>query len=209
MPDKNAQTIWAEVVERVKDRTISPSLWRALERATGVTVEDRWLVVGFSSADIPLRGHLASGEHRNTIDKAINEVAREPLMLRLIEGTTLADWENAKRREAVTLATREAAQRKKLEEVSAGRSWEVVLEQVSRRYAKIPMRQLPQVRARYLGEAVVIMSEFVDNMFPEGVEMDELAERSLARVIEKIATLVELPAAEVAIHYMRYRGEIK
>jgi hypothetical protein len=209
MPDKNAQAMWAEVVERVKDRTISPSLWRALERATGVTIEDNWLVVGFASADIPQRGHLASGEHRNTIDKVIIEVARRPLTLRLIEGTTLADWENAKKREAVANANREAAQRKKLEEVSAGRSWEVVLEQVSRQYARIPMRQLPQVRAKYVTDAVKIMSDFVDNMFPDGAKMDELAERSLARLIEKVATLVEVPATEVAIFYLRYRGEIK
>jgi hypothetical protein len=209
MPDKNAQAIWAEVVEKVKDRTISPSLWRALEHAVGVTIEDNWFVLGFASADIPLRGHLASGEHRNTIDKVINEVARRPLNLRLIEGTTIADWENAKRREAAANATKEAIQRKRLEEVSAGKSWEEVLEQVSRRYARIPMRQLPQVRARYLQEAVVMMSEAIDRVSPEGEQMDDLAERSLARVIEKIATLVEIPPAEVAIHLLRHRGEIK
>jgi hypothetical protein len=209
MPDMNAETIWAEVVERVKDRTISPSLWHALEQARGVTVEDDWLVVGFSSADIPLRGHLASGEHRNTIDKVINEVARKPLTLRLIEGISPADWENTKRREAVAEAQREAARRKKLEEVSSGKSWEVVLEQVSRQYAKMPMRQLPQVRARYLENAIVMVSEALDTMFPGGEKMDELAERNLARVIEKVSALVEIPATEVALFLLRHRGEIK
>jgi len=209
MPDMNAQEIWAEVVERVKDRTISPSLWNALEQARGVTVEDGLLVVGFSSADMPLRGHLASGEHKNTIDKAISEVARRPLSIRLIEGTSLADWENAKSREAAAEATREAALRRKQQEVRAGKSWEVVMEQVSRQYAKLPMRQLPQVRARYLQDAIVMVSEAIDTMFPQGEVMDELAERSLARVIEKVAALVEIPASEVALYLLRYRGELK
>ena len=209
MPDMNAQAIWAEVVEKVKDRTISPSLWRALERACGVTIEDGWLVVGFSPADMPQRGHLASGEHRNTIDKAINEVAGQQLTLRLIEGTSLADWENAKRREAAAVASREEAQRKKEEEVSAGKSWEVVLEQVSRHYARTHLRQLPQVRANYLQDAVKMMSEAIDRVCPQGEKMDELMERSLARVIEKVSTLVEIPSTEVAIHLLRYRGEIK
>ncbi|MDO8683738.1 MAG: hypothetical protein Q7N50_09685 [Armatimonadota bacterium] len=209
MSDRNVHTIWAEVVEKVKERTISPALWRALEKAQGIIIEDGFLVVGFAPIDYSLRGHLASSEHQNAIIAAVAEVAGQPLRLRLIEGLTIADWENAKKREAAAEAVREAASRKRSVELAAAKTWEGVMEQVSRKYANMPMRQLPQARARYLAEAVQIMSEAMDVLYPSNGQADDLAERSLARLIEKVATLVDLPGAIVADRLLRYRGELQ
>jgi hypothetical protein len=208
MVSKDARFIWAEVVERVKDRTISPALWRALEKAVGVTIEDGQLIIGFTSPDMPMSGHLRSGDHKNTIESCIAEVAGEPLRLRMIEGLTVADWEAAKRREAAAEAARASAARRRAHESEASKTWDVLMEQVSRRYANTPMRQFPQMRAKYLADATQMIVEAMETLYPAGSEVDELAERALARLIEKIATLIDVPSVVVANGILRSRGEI-
>ncbi|MDO8586042.1 MAG: hypothetical protein Q7T82_03290 [Armatimonadota bacterium] len=209
MPDRDAQTIWLEVVEKVKNRTISPALWRALEKAAGVTIEGNSFIVGFHPADFPMRGHLASGEHKNAIDQAIRESSGKPLTMRLIEGTSVADWESAKKREVMAEATRQAAIQRKQEEGTASRTWEILMEKLSRKYAMLPLRQFPQTRARFLAEAAVVVADAMDQYCPRDGQVDEITERGLARLIEKIATLMEMPSTEVAMHVLRCRGELK
>ena len=207
MAVENVQQVWLQVVDMVKHRTVHPSFWRALEMSSGVTTEEDLFVVGFPSAQYPMSGLLLSSEHQNAIEKAIAEVTGEPFRLKVIEGTTLADWALTKRREAASEAARRAADEKRRVEAAAERTWDGVAEQVSRRYAGTPLRQLPQARARYLQEAVRIISDGMDHLYnPESA--DELSERSLARVIEKVATLAELPGPMVALELLRYRESL-
>lgn len=206
---KSAKTIWSEAVEKIKDRTISPTLWRALEKTHGVTMEGGFLVVGLIPADFPMSGHLLSSEHRNTIDVVISEIACEPLRLKVIEGITVGEWETAKKREAVAEASREAAMKRRMEESAAAKTWDGVMEQVSRKYATTPMRQLPQMRARYLVEAITIVVDAMRTLYPQEGAADELTERSFSRLIERLASLVEMPPADIADRILRRRGEIR
>jgi len=208
VPDLDARTVWLEAVEKVKDRTIKPTLWRALEQASGVIIEGGQLVIGFSPADMPMASHLRSSDHKNTIESAICEVAGRPMTMRVIEGLTVGDWESTKLREASAQAVRESEAQRRMAEVAAGRTWDGVLEQVSRKYARTPLRQLPQMRARYLAQAVDLIVEAMNTLYPSDGRRDELAERAFARVVERVATLVETPAVEVAERILRRRGEI-
>lgn len=209
MPEQNAKSIWAEAVEKVKDRTISPTLWRALEKAVGVVIEDGFFVVGFAPQDMPMSGHLFSSEHKNTIEAVIAELTGSQLRLRIMEGSSTADWENAKARQLAAEAARQVTLQRKMEESAASRTWDGVLEHVSRHYSSMTLRQLPQQRARYLSEAVVIISDALDVLYPSGSAVDERSERLLARVIERVATTIDLSAVEVADRLLRYRGDIK
>ncbi len=207
MPVENVQKVWLEVVEIVKHRTVHPNFWRALEISCGVTVEGDLFVVGFPPAHIPMASLLTSADHQNVIEKALEEITGEKYRLKIIEGTTLSDWALTKRREAAAEAARRAAEERRRVEVSAVRTWDGVSEQVSRKYASYPLRQLPQSRARYLREAIEIISDGMDELMnPEN--KDELAERALARVIEKVATLVEIPGPLVAFELFKYRESL-
>jgi hypothetical protein len=200
----NIRELWDKVVNEVKLRVIHPTLWRTLELAVPITIEDNQFIVGMPPGSFHLSGHMTSSEHKNAIEKAITQFSGLQLNLRVIDGVTYQDWIQVKRKDESLQAIKEAAQKKREAETAVTKSWEGLLETVSRRYANTPYRQLPQFRARYLVEMLKIISEAMDELMPEG-RIDELAERSLARVIEKVATLTEVPAPIIALELLRYR----
>jgi hypothetical protein len=208
MDQAEARRIWLEAVEKVKDRTLAPTLWRALEMGTGITAEGDQFVVGFPPADAPMSGYLTSSEHRVTIERVLAELLGRPHRLRIIEGTTAADYEAFKKRQELAEETRSKVQERKRIERAAEKEWEMVAEQCSRRYAGTPMRQLPQIRAQFLLDVVRVISDSLDRIHPTG-QIDEVGQRALARVIEKIATLADVPGAVVGLELARYRQSLK
>jgi len=204
MAIENVQQVWLQVVDIVKRRTVQPSLWRALEVSCGVTTEDDLFIVGFPPAQFPQGSLLQSSDNQNTIEKTLAEVTGQRFRLRVIDGTGLSDWSMTKRREEAADAQRRAAEEKRRVEFAAEHTWDGVSEKVSRKYAATALRQLPQVRARYLREAIAIVSESMDALY-DAESPDELSERALARVIEKVATLAEVPGPIVALELFGYR----
>jgi hypothetical protein len=205
MDQAEARRIWLEAVERVKDRTLAPTLWRALEAGYGVTAEDDSFIVGFPPSDGPMAGYLTSAEHRTIIERAVSELVGKPTRIKIIDGTTIADFEIFKKREAVAEEARRTASDRKRVERAAEREWDAIAEQCSRKYANTPLRQLPHVRAQYMFEAVQIISESMDTIHPDG-KIDEIGHRALGRVIEKVATLADVPGAVVAAELIRVRA---
>lgn len=203
--ETNMRTVWSRVVDEVKHKVIHPTLWKALEAGVAVTIEDGEFVVGFPAGTFHLSGNLMSLDHKNVIESSIVKYAGERLTLRIIEGGTMDDWQAVKLKEAHAAAMREAAALKHEDATSAVRIWDNLLEQVGRKYATIPFRQLPQSRAAYIAEALRMISDAMDRLIPAGQEPDELTQRALGRVIEKVANLVEVPSTLVALELLRAR----
>lgn len=202
MKEAEARKVWLEAVERVKDRTLAPTLWRALEMGTGITVDGDNFIIGFSSADMPMSGYLVSSDHKNIIAKALTEIIGRPVHFKSVEGANLADYEIHKKREKAAEDTRRQSQERKHVERAAEREWEVIMEQCSRKYANTPLRQLPHVRAQFMFEAVNIVVQAMDEIHPDG-KIDEIGHRAMGRVVDKIATLADVPGAVVGAELIR------
>jgi len=200
--EAEARGIWLEAVERVKDRTLAPTLWRALEMGSGVTVDGDFFVVGFPPTDSPMSGYLSSSEHRVIIERVLTELLEKPTRLKIIEGTTAADYDAYKKREAVAEDTRRTAQERKQVERAVERQWEVVAEKCGRIYANTPLRQLPHIRARFLLDAVQMVCDEMDRIHPDG-KIDEIGHRALARVVDRVATLADVPSAVVGAELVK------
>ena len=205
----NIKQIWDKVVDQVKLKIIHPTLWRTLELTIPITVENNEFVVGFAPKDLHLSGHLVSSDHKNAIEKALREFSGVPLSLRIIEGDTLQDWEAVKVKDEHLQEFKEVARLKKDQEAALTKSWDGLTELVGRSYAATPLRQLPQFRAQYIEEMLQAMSDTIDILIPDGSPTNEIAERSLARVIERVATLTETPAAVIALELARFRKNRK
>ncbi len=201
----NMQTIWNRVVDEVKHRVIHPTLWKALEAGVPITVEDDQFVVGFPMGTFHLSGHLNSLDHRNVIEATIAKHTGERLSLRIIEGGTLDDWQAVKVKEAHAAALREAAAQKRTDEKGSVKVWETVLEQVGRKYSTMQNRQFAQSRAEYIHQALRMVSDAMDRLIPDGEEADDLTQRAISRILEKIAGLVEVPSTLVALELMHMR----
>src|SRR2546422_975002 len=65
-----------------------------------------------------------------------------------------------------------------------------------RRYAEMPLRQLPQMQALYLEEAVSVLAEAARRLLGENAA--EVDQRGFARVLEKVADRAQVPAAFIA-----------
>lgn len=199
----NIEAIWNKVVDQVKMTVIHPTLWRSLECAVPVTMEGDEFIVGFPAGMYHMSGYLNSGEHRNSIETAIRQFTGQSLKLRIIEGSTLDDWQAAKLKDGHMQALKEADRKKREKQSDVNQSWDSLLERISRTYMKYPLRQLPQNRARYMMEMLEAISETMDEVMPEGRSDDELTERSLGRAIDKVAQMIDVPPTLIAFELLK------
>ncbi|HXG25015.1 MAG TPA: hypothetical protein VNJ09_10700, partial [Chthonomonadales bacterium] len=182
-------------------------LWQAMEKATGITVEDNTFIIGLASNIFNLAGHLTVSEHRNAIETALSQLLGRPIKARIIEGTTLQDWIETKKRDERVAAMRETTYERRERQEAAAQSWDTVYEYVARAYSATPLRQLPQSKARFLMEMVHIIRDAMDHLYPQNP--DETTERLLARVIDRVATSAEVSPTVVALELERLREQHK
>jgi len=75
---------------------------------------------------------------------------------------------------------------------------------LSRKYAAVANKSLPQNRARFFEEGV----ELVVEARKAQQNFDELQERNFARCLERLAQYAELPSAIVAREVLTRSGEL-
>lgn len=208
MTPRLAHQIWLEAAEKVKDRVIAPTLYRALEMPTGITVDGDEFILGFSNADLPMAGHLRSAQHRAIIDQCVSEVLKKKVRVHIIEGTTFADYERYKQQQKARETTQVHLNAQREAERKVMQAWEEVAEKITRSYAKLQLRQLAQQRAEFMWQAFRIINQAVEKLNYSD-SSDEIQKRALARVFEKFATAVEIPSTMLAFEFFRLRNEGK
>ena len=197
--------LWANCVDRLKDRINNRSFWEALEATRAITIENDSLIIGIDPENFNRSTHIQQVTTLNTVHRTIQEVFGHPLRLTLIEGTTPADWEAHKARGARVAASKQAAPEAFTTAPTAkSNTWESVYEQLSRLFAQSSYRGLPQGKARYANEALYLLVEAMEKMLPENP--DDHTERNLARAIDRIATSSEISASVVAFELERLRA---
>lgn len=205
---KQAHQVWLAAAEKVKDRVIAPTLYRALELPVGITVDGDEFILGFANQDAPMAGHLRSAQHRAIVDQCVSEVLKRKVRVRIIEGTTLEDYALYKQQLQARDATLVTISAKKENERKIIAAWDEIGEQISRLYARLHLRQLAQQRAEFMWLAFKVINEAVDKMgYDEN--SDEIEKRALARVFEKFATVVEIPSTMLAFEFFKLRKEGK
>jgi hypothetical protein len=200
--------LWLQAAEKVKDRVIAPTLYRALELPRGIMIDGDEFILGFSNQDLPMAGHLRSAQHKAIIEQCISDVVKKKVRLRIIEGTTIADYEHFKNQQAAktVAATTMSVQREQERAVLA--AWDEVSEKITRAYAHLHLRQLAQNRAMFMMEAFKVINEAVNRMGYDS-NTDEISQRALARVFEKFATAVDIPSTMLAYEFIKLRKEGK
>lgn len=147
---------------------------------------------------------MMAAQSRNTIERAIEEVTRLRLRLRVIEGESVSDWLATKQREAHVAALKEQGFARKDREASQTQDWDALYDYVARAWSGTSLRGLPQSKARYLSAMLYALAEALDTLY--GDEPDEQAERHLAKILERVATNAEVPATLVALELDRLRA---
>jgi hypothetical protein len=192
-------------VDTIKDRINNRSLWAALEKTSAIAVEEGVLVLGHGPENSGVAAVIQHPGTLHAVTVIVNEVFGHKLQIKIIEGSTPADWQLYKEREVQAEAIRKAALAPKAaSSTAASGSWEAVYEQMARLFAQMPYRALPQGKARYANEALYILLDSMEKLYPS--PPDDSSERSLARVLERIANASEIPAPVLAFELERLRA---
>jgi len=203
-----ANNMWQQAQEKVKDKVIAPSLYRALEMGVGLAVEGDEFVLGFSTSDLPMAGHLRNPRHQAIIEKSLSDLVGRKVTLKIVEGTTSAEYAAYKKRQAMADATRQTLTQQRSRERAVENAWEQVVEKITRGYARVQNRQFAQIRARYIMHCFKIMNEAV-NEIGYTFDSDEMQQRAMARVWEKFSNTVDVPSSMLAYEFFKLRQEGK
>ena len=196
----DCQVVWNLVAPIAKRVALAPAFFRALERAVPIAVDGSVLVIGLdSTVDGALQGALNSSDNLNILHKAFRDVTGlSDGIVRVIEGTTPADWANAQARDAASreMAARQLA-RSKPSASSAG--WDQAIDAVSALWQQCESRTSPVAKARFVLAAI---EHIVGIVGTEGLTNDADT-RSLQRAVERIASCAQIDAVYVAAEVLK------
>ncbi len=211
------EKIWRETTEVVLLRSdrFGP-LNQAMQAAIPITLDKDILVLSMPGAERHLAGHMETAANRNAIINALEFTSGQRLDFRIIDGSSVEEWEKLKKGEQQARDT--AARAKRGGAVTVPRPgaaggegpWDELIQRVHRQYQQVPKRQYPQAKARYLREALTwVAATDAELRYQDDVDEDA-HERALARAIERIAAVLELPALLVALQLenMKRSGEV-
>ena len=203
--------LWAACVDRLKDRINNRSVWEALEKTAPVGVEGDLLIIGMETENFNQATHIQQHSLQPVIQQTITEIFQKALQITLIEGLTAADWEARKAHDAKIAAIRQAAASRPVQTAAPtvamqrSGSWDSLYESLSHLYSSIPFRTLPQGRARFANEALYLLVETMETLYPDN-NADESVERALGRILDRVSGLSEIPAVVIAFELERLRA---
>lgn len=203
MSDAALEEFWQRAMSAIKGRVIQPTLWRAIEQLRPLTVEDNILVLGLTTENSYHASQLASVDRRNAIETVLSELTGQRMSFRVIEGDSLEDWEYQKRRENIVRTQEQAKRQVRDETRRVEDAWEAVSDEIYRIYGQVPSRQFPQNKAAFVLAAIPLLAEAVRRYLTGEHAKNEINQRACARLIEKVATLSDLPPTWIAYEVMR------
>jgi hypothetical protein len=196
--------VWKGALKEIKDSVTGVGVWTALNHAQALSLKDGTLFIGMPMAMTELAGHLRMAQTKRLIELIIGKHVGEQVTVRIIDGVAQEDLERALRKDAEARRLQDQAMAKMRAEIESRSNWDGVYEQLSRRYAAVPNRSLPQNRARFYEEATELVAETRKSQ----EKWDELGERNFARCIERIAQYADIPSTIVAIQVLQKSGEL-
>jgi len=177
---------------------------RALQAGRPLALEEDKIVVGYGIQEQREAAHLDVPANRRALLDALELVVGQKVEFRHIQGETRGDWEKVKAAEARVAARAKAAPMAGEAEIKT--LWDELIARLNRGYNELPRRRYPQDRAAFFREALAWVEETREKARALGLAEEALA-RELARSIERLAGLVEIPPVMVAIALAQRKHE--
>lgn len=207
MQAERIREVWRVASEQAKKAALLPAFYRGIERLVPLAWEGDVFVVGMDpAADGSLHVAVNSSENQLKIESALRAVSGVPtLKMRVVEGTSLSDWEAAKARDAAVAA--QAAKQMERRQVSATAStadWDNCFDQINKLWASNEQRTTALGKGRFIVAALDLLQR-AEEEIGKG---DDATDRSVGRVLDRIAGIVSGDAAWIAAMYVeRSRGK--
>ena len=221
--------IWGMAFEIVRKQLPTPAVWLAMQAVTPLTIDGNYFVAALPPHEQYLSNNLKDDLAATAIEDALKEITGRILAFRLIEGATLADWEQEKAREfgpipepipttvpshtvmgkAAPHPTSPAAAAPSLSadpQRSVSPTWEKLNERLMHGYKSAPFIKYPHGQAQFVLAAVQCVSDTMDLLLPPpGAPREDQQERALAKVIERLGSVVNLDPMFLSLELLRFR----
>jgi hypothetical protein len=194
-PSVDLNALWKYVTDKVKQQLTVPALWRAMEAAKPLMLDDDVLVLGFAPMEAHQAGLLMDTRHKNLIEQVLESATRKRLLIHAMAAESPAEWEAQKAARVEGQKLQEQAREQFRKDAEAGDTWEAVSEQLVRKFGGLQNRGLASVQAVFLDEAVAALAEAYGRLMPE--LPDEHAERAYSRALERVSERVLVPSASI------------
>jgi hypothetical protein len=196
--------VWSQALPTIRNGLTGVGVWTALNLAKPIAFENGTLILGLPHSEMELAGHLRMPMTKRLIETTISGMLKEPVTCRVIDGTDQADWEVEKRRDAEKARLTQQSMNKLRQEMTARSNWETIYEQLSRKFASVPNKSLPQNKARFFEDALALVADARRGQ----TTWDDMQERNFARCIERLAQYAEVPSTIVGMMVLQKAGEL-
>lgn len=198
--------LWAMVNEALRRGPINRALWEAADAARALAIEDETLILGFEPKDMRHASYLETTVNKTRIQEIVQARIGRRLEVKCIEGATPEAWEHTKARDAEA----EAKIRANMETIQAHGSsmtaWEDLNQRLLKLFTATDARRFATVQASLLVKSLPMVYETDAQVRTSDPGADVIHNRELNRIFEKLATYCDVPATQVALEFMRYRG---
>ena len=208
MPEESAQidvqALWAEVNALLHEGAVNRAVWDAAEAAVPLTLDGDTLILGLTPKDMRHASYLQTDVNRARLRQILQARSGRFLDLRVIEGTSVEDWERVKQRESA--AEEQVAQqvRRVAEYRGSAAVWEQANQELSALATGTRARAYPTVKARLLVRAFPLIADAEQEARANDAEAEDEHQRYLNRLLERVATYTDLPPTAVALEYLRF-----
>lgn len=185
------------------------ALWEASAAAVPLTVEDDVLILGFEPKDMRHASYLETRVNKSQVLQVVQAKTGKRLDLRCIEGATIDAWERAKEREQQRIkATADALAERQAHKAST-EGWAKLTNDLQVLFTGMAARRHATAQAQLLLKALPMV--YSTEMAARTTDPDNESEHvmGLNRAFDRIATVCDLPATQVALEYMRYANSRK
>ena len=211
------QKIWKEASDVVLLRSdrFGP-LNQAMQATLPIGLDEHMLVLTIPGSERHLAGHMDTAANHNSILNALELVYGEQLEFRLIDGSTMQDWEELKGAETRA----KAASRMAHDRGAAGPSrpgaadqpapaptpmkaidaaWDDLIQRMHRQYQELPKRQYPQSKARFVRDIVGWIARTEEDLKYAADANEDAIDRGVARCVERLGATIDMPAVMIAL----------
>jgi hypothetical protein len=198
--------LWAQVNVLIKEGPINRSLWDAVAAAKPLAVEDNVLILGLAPRNMRHGSYLDTMVNKTRIQEIVQARTGLRLDIRVIEGDTVDAWERVKERDRQSVQQAQAASITAQAHHTSVEAWEDLNQRLVRLFSQGTLRRYPIALARLLIQGLQMTLETDTQVRVSDPGGEEIHDRELNRVCDKLATYCEMPATSVAIEYLRLRS---
>ena len=204
--DLNAEELWGKMAALLHKGDLNPSLWAAVEAVTPLTVADDTVIVALAPGGMQHAGYIETARNKAQLQALLAQICGQRLNVRVITGTSLADWERVREREALGVATVTEQVRARSAQKGARATWSEGAEKVFAIFTGARARARGTDLARLMRQAVAAMCEVEDSARALSPDDEELHDQQLNRIVDRVATYCSVPPTVVGLECLRHRS---